>query len=253
MINLADWVIPLGIGVVVTFFIASLLLKNAYVAVGSVAISLVLGGVTWLSKPRNLDCAGTDARELVSKIAGENRAMVEPVASQFTRQNPPQLPPPPPKSEERIAAERNIAAQKDILSQANMELAQANSWGPGARGFIQQNRAGPKLRADQAKRDLATAEEAYKAYSAADDAEKRAASRAVQANRDAVYADVQKEMKYTLDAIRTTDKNPAGGAVTCAATLKGEAGRFGSWTLPITYKVEETSDRRLYVAVYGLK
>jgi hypothetical protein len=78
-----------------------------------------------------------------------------------------------------------------------------------------------------------------------------AASAADKANHDAIYADVQKEMNYTLDAIRTTDKNLAG-ALTCAATLKGDA-RYSNWTLPITYKVEETSDGRFYVAVSGLK
>jgi hypothetical protein len=46
---------------------------------------------------------------------------------------------------------------------------------------------------------------------------------------------------------------PPSGDLTCAATLKGGGGKYGDWTLPITYKVEETSDKRLYVAVSGLK
>lgn len=65
------------------------------------------------------------------------------------------------------------------------------------------------------------------------------------------WNDVRREIKYSLNEIRTTDKNLAG-ALTCAASLKGDAGKYGADTLSITYKVEKTSDGKLYVGVYGL-
>jgi hypothetical protein len=70
---------------------------------------------------------------------------------------------------------------------------------------------------------------------------------------EASRAEAKNLMKYTLDVIRTTRKDRETGNIACAATLQGDAGKFGTWTLPITYTVERTSDGIPYVTVYGLK
>jgi hypothetical protein len=303
--NLADWFIPLAIGVVVvcvTFVVASRLLQRAkdggdvvvppseetlneeanvgsvrasdktqgakvmawkqfprgittHVAVGVVAILLVFAGVSWLLKPRNLDCASKEARELVSQIASENGAMMENVASRFIQQNPLPPPPPPPKSAERIAAERAVAALEDASSKAEKEWNDFKVDHSSHDAFIRTFDiwTALSLRGSKARENARAARAALRvAYGPADDAAIAAARTAYNANHDAVLADVRKEMQYTLDAIRATDKN-LSGALTCAATLKGDGGKYGAWTLPITYKVQETSDRKLYVGVYGLK
>jgi hypothetical protein len=227
--------------------------KMTIVAVGVVTILLGVAGVAWLLKPQDLNCASKAAQEQVSQIARENRAMMETAASRFIQQNP--LPPPPPKSAERVAAERAVAGLEDASSKAQEEWSNFrvdySSHDAFNRSFdISQ---ALRLREDKAREDARAARASLRAaYGPADDAARAAARAAENANHDAVLADVKKEMQYTLDAIRTTDKN-LSGALTCAATLKGGGGKYGDWTLPITYKVEETSDGRLYVAVSGLK
>jgi hypothetical protein len=80
----------------------------------------------------------------------------------------------------------------------------------------------------------------------------RAATDKMNAAAAALEADVKKEMKYTLDTIRMTAKDQTTGAVSCAADLHGEVGRYGAAKQPIIYKVEKTSDGSLYVSVNGL-
>ncbi|WP_439400284.1 hypothetical protein ACRQ5Q_42775 (plasmid) [Bradyrhizobium sp. PMVTL-01] len=88
-------------------------------------------------------------------------------------------------------------------------------------------------------------------YGAEDRAARLQSDKTEAANRETFFARVQKEISYKLEDVRTADKNLVG-AITRAATLKGDAEKY-DWTVPITYKVEQTSDGRLYVAVYGLK
>jgi len=60
-------------------------------------------------------------------------------------------------------------------------------------------------------------------------------------------------VNYNLDAIRTTDKNEATGAVACAANLHAVAEKYeSSAEEPITYKLEKTSDGQLYATVFGV-
>jgi hypothetical protein len=266
--NLADWLIPLAIAVVVvcvTFVVASGLLQRAknggdvgvpppeeilneeanvgplragdkpqgaklpawkqvprgirtYLAAGVATILLVFAGGAWLFKPHKLDCASKEARELVSQIAAENDAMMTEAASRFIKRYP------LPKSPALIAAERAYAQR---VAGAEQEWRNYNSAG-----------SRDTTRWLDAVRDSAAAHDAIDAVNAAAFA--------------SVVTDVRKEVKYTLDTIRTTDKN-LSGALTCAATLKGDGGKYGDWTKPITYKVEETSDGRLYVGVSGLR
>jgi hypothetical protein len=228
------------------------------IAVGGVVLILAAAGLVWILKQRSLDCASVEARELVSQIARENQAMMDDIVRQSVRENPPPKSPQAPKSRDRIAAEQRISALKEALAEANKNVAQANrEWLDRVRAA-----AGPpqgirsntdaSQRATQATLELGRAQASYDlAYGAEDRAARLQSDRADAANRATVLDSVQKEISYKLEDVRTTDKNLAG-ALTCAATLKGDAGKYG-WTVPITYKVEQTSDGRLYVAVYGLK
>jgi hypothetical protein len=232
------------------------------VAAGGVVLLLAAaaGVGVWIFKPRSLDCASTEARELVSQIARENRATMDEIARQFIRENPPPQSPQAPKSPDRIAAEQRISALKEALAQANKNVAQANrEWldrvraagGPQGLSTIRSNTEASQ-RVTQATLELARAQASYDLrYGAEDRADRLQSDRADAANRATVLDSVQKEISYKLEDVRTTDKNLAG-ALSCAATLKGNAGKY-SWTVPITYKVQQTSDGRLYVAVYGLK
>lgn len=56
------------------------------------------------------------------------------------------------------------------------------------------------------------------------------------------------EVGLSLDAIRTTEKNKTTGAFDCAAELVSSEGVKS----PITYTVEVTDDKRVYVTVFGL-
>jgi len=59
---------------------------------------------------------------------------------------------------------------------------------------------------------------------------------------------------YSLDAIRTSAKDETTGAVACAANLHAVAAEKynASAEEPITYKLEKTSDGKLYATVFGL-
>jgi hypothetical protein len=70
------------------------------------------------------------------------------------------------------------------------------------------------------------------------------------------------KIRYAIDAVRTTDKNSATGAVSCAASLHVRephvqgANLFNpdhTATLDITYTLEVTSDNKLYATVFGLR
>ncbi|NAW69445.1 hypothetical protein CAG54_12955 [Vibrio sp. V27_P1S3P104] len=64
-----------------------------------------------------------------------------------------------------------------------------------------------------------------------------------------------KMFSYSVNAIRTTDKNDKTGAFECAAQLEIHARNTGnSSEIPITYTVEMTDNgKEFYVNVYGLK
>jgi len=64
-----------------------------------------------------------------------------------------------------------------------------------------------------------------------------------------MMTDIKKEMKYTLETIRMTAKDQTTGAVSCAADLRGDMGKYGAAKRPITYKVAKTSDGKLYVTL----
>jgi hypothetical protein len=51
----------------------------------------------------------------------------------------------------------------------------------------------------------------------------------------------------------STDPGQIQAAVDSAAVLHGEAEKYGTAEEPITYKVEQTSDGKLYATVYGLQ
>jgi hypothetical protein len=162
---------------------------------------------------------------------------METAASRFVKQNP-QL-----KSDRLIAAERAYAAREDASDRAQKEWELVESkYNPydvaAVHAYDNRFRSAAYLPVQKALDNAAAASKTVEDIRTADFA--------------AVVADVNKEIRYTLDAIRTSDKN-LSGALTCAATLKGGGGKYGDWTLPVTYKVEETSDSRLYVAVSGLK
>lgn len=58
---------------------------------------------------------------------------------------------------------------------------------------------------------------------------------------------------YSLEAIRTTDVHDKTGAFECAAELAIHASNGGKNSIPITYTVEKTDDKKqFYVQVYGL-
>jgi hypothetical protein len=59
--------------------------------------------------------------------------------------------------------------------------------------------------------------------------------------------------QHTPKRERRLDAVVAMGAVSCAAVLHGEAEKYGTAEEPITYKVEQTSDGKLYATVYGLQ
>jgi hypothetical protein len=58
---------------------------------------------------------------------------------------------------------------------------------------------------------------------------------------------------YRVDAIRTTAKDTATGALACAADLRIDIPKWGSMTEPMTYRVEKTSDGKSYVTIDYLK
>jgi len=59
---------------------------------------------------------------------------------------------------------------------------------------------------------------------------------------------------YTLDIIRLTAKDATTGSISCAADLNVDVPNdWGSAKEPITYKVENTSDGKPYVTVFGLQ
>jgi hypothetical protein len=238
---------------------------KALIALSFAAILLVFVSASLLLRPHDLSCSSKEAQELVFQIARDNGAMMDTATWAFMDKNPqprpprpPQMPAPP-KSAERIAAEGAVAALDDAASRANKKMFDACVSHMTSGG----NCIAAADRFQQARDDAATAHASlHAAYDAADAAARDAARAAAgaadaaaraadDAERAAASAAVMKEMKYTLDAIRTPDKT-LSGALTCAATLKGDAGKSGAWTLPITYKVEQTSDGRLYVGVYGL-
>jgi hypothetical protein len=229
------------------------------IIIGGVVLILAAGGLgAWFLKQRP-DCASLEARELVSQIARENLTMVDDIARQSIRENPLPRTPDEPKSPDRIAAEERIAALKEISEQAQKNVARANKeWldrvvtaGPRSGGVIRSN-TDASQRATQARMELGRAEASYNLqYGAEDRAARLQSERVEAANRATVFGRVQNEIRYALEDVRTTDKNLAG-ALSCGATLKGNAGNYG-WTTPITYKVEQTSDGKLFVTVYGLK
>jgi hypothetical protein len=70
-----------------------------------------------------------------------------------------------------------------------------------------------------------------------------------------VYKKVQGNFHYSLDEIRTVAKNHDTGAVSCVGRLVGELSgtkngiKTTSWSTPISYTVELTSDSKIYVTV----
>jgi hypothetical protein len=57
---------------------------------------------------------------------------------------------------------------------------------------------------------------------------------------------------YGVSAIRTTSKDASTKAVMCAADLTVSLGKWNT-TAPITYKVEITSEDKLYATVWGIQ
>ncbi|MGX1110562.1 MULTISPECIES: hypothetical protein [Bradyrhizobium] len=229
---------------------------------GAILILAALGCGVWILKPRDIECAGAEARALVAQIATENQAALDELITQYVRANSTPKLSQAPKSAERIAAENRIAALKEAVAKANREW--IDSVRPGGQGSPQVLNSGNQVlnvprpnndasrRATLVRQDLFIAQRNYDfAYGEADRAARAADDKADAANRAAASATLRNEVRYTLDDVRTTDKNLVG-ALTCAATLNAKAGKY-DWTLPITFKVEQTSDRKLYVTVYGLK
>jgi hypothetical protein len=228
---------------------------------------------------KDLDCGGKAAQDSVAQIARNNKTMVLTALMQFLNNNP------PPMTPERAAANQAKAAYDAAV--VRVREASRRAWaaaGQNTQGINEHSSAPPLpwqggdcrqsfLRGAAANCDtnpppeVAAKLNAVKAANAVTDAARKdadaaqevlndankAADAADNARASAIGADVQKEMKYTLDVIRTTAKDQGTGALTCAATLNGEAGKYGAAKLPITYKVEKTSDGKLYVTVYGLQ
>ena len=57
---------------------------------------------------------------------------------------------------------------------------------------------------------------------------------------------------FTLNTIRTESKDPNTKAITCTANLNVKVGD-GNAQREINYKVEITTDKKLYATVYGLQ
>jgi hypothetical protein len=62
-----------------------------------------------------------------------------------------------------------------------------------------------------------------------------------------------RNIKISVDAIRLTSKNEQTGSVVCAANLTFKMDGFRNSSIPVTYNLETTSDKKLYGTVYGLK
>jgi hypothetical protein len=228
---------------------------------GAILILAAVGVGVSILKPRDLECASAETRELVSQIARENQAEMDALVMQFVSENPAPKLSQAPKSAERIAAEQRLAALQEAAAKASREAIDALTsgappkgpqvlgWGPQAAPRASTDAS---QRANQVRQELFSARKSYAlAYDKVDRAARAADEKADAENRATAFESLQKQVRYTIDDVRTTDKNGAG-APTCAATLKAQAGKY-SWTPPITYKVEQTSDRKLYVTVYGLK
>ncbi|MHC2247849.1 hypothetical protein [Bradyrhizobium elkanii] len=229
---------------------------------GAILILAAIACGVWILKPRDIECADAEARALVAQIATENQAALDALIAQYVRANPTPRLSQAPKPAERIAAEARIAALKEAVAKANREW--IDSVRPGAQGSPQVLNSGsrvlniPRPNNDASRRATIVREELFNAqrnydfaYGETDRAARAADDKADAANRAAASAALQNKIRYTLDDVRTTDKNLAG-ALTCAATLNAKADKY-DWTLPITYKVEQTSDRKLFVTVFGLK
>lgn len=57
---------------------------------------------------------------------------------------------------------------------------------------------------------------------------------------------------YTLDAIRMTANDTTTGAIECAADLHIDVPNWEGIKAPMTYKVEKTSEGKIYVTVFKL-
>jgi hypothetical protein len=63
----------------------------------------------------------------------------------------------------------------------------------------------------------------------------------------------QEAVVYTLDLIRTEEINPQTKAVMCKADLKASIKRWGEANTEIAYKLEKTSDNKLYGTIFSFK
>jgi len=76
---------------------------------------------------------------------------------------------------------------------------------------------------------------------------------AISAKIDQIWKDSLAKVAYDLDTIRMTAKDDTTRGVTCAAKISATVPEWGGASMDITYKVEQTTDGKLYVTVYGLK
>jgi hypothetical protein len=65
----------------------------------------------------------------------------------------------------------------------------------------------------------------------------------------ALMTDIKNQLRYSVDTIRTQAFDPDTGAALCRGVLRGETQKYGSYSSEIEYKVEVTSDQKLYVTI----
>lgn len=66
------------------------------------------------------------------------------------------------------------------------------------------------------------------------------------------WAEMRLTAVYSFENVRTRAKDDTLKNSTCAADLKMEVENYGGATIPITYKLETTSEGDLYASVNGL-
>ena len=227
--------------------------KAAVIAVGGGAVgALAVTGFVLFNPPNGSDfshapdCAGEATQELVFQIAKDHGIFEPSLAVQFYNENYTPLE----KSAQQIAAETEAQQIRSEMGRqlwfAQQELGdKAIAYQAGLTSIPLDDYRQKVNRAEQA---VATAQANIHAVEQVFEQAQRNAREAL---NHRAYDYVRKQIKYALDAIRMTDKNLAG-AITCAANIKAEAERYRSKEAPITYKIEKTSDGRLYATVYGL-
>jgi hypothetical protein len=246
--------------------IKKIVLFGTPVAIISIGLILFSGN--------SVDCASSDARDLVAQIAQENEALVN-----YIRWNGSEAGTPVAETCEQNAQCQSSQQAFDSVQRAAVNLAQkclaiqaidefdycpeiseesqnftsvgADGWGTRYEdegSFEVQNSARKSFMSQNAGTIL-------KQWSVTE-----AALRAAQSNLDAdnikrkddAWKAALENIAYNLENIILTKKDKEVGSVSCKARLNADIPGWGGAHQEITYKVEKTSEGEIYATVWGI-